>query len=105
MRFEADLSFLFSGDLQPSLILSCVQISPTPQPILCTGSANELQHGFVADQRLPSPIPFDMTKQVVLNRIPFGGAGWQMRHGNGQAKLVSQVLQSQLPQPAPIAIG
>jgi len=41
MRFEADLDFLFSRDLHSGRVLGHVQMSPTSQAGLCTGSANE----------------------------------------------------------------
>jgi hypothetical protein len=43
-------------------------------------------------------------KQFVLNRIPFRGAGRQMRHGYRQPHFVGQLLKVVFPQPTAIAV-
>src|SRR5207253_2212712 len=105
MRLQIDLSLLLPGDFYPRCIIAGVEQSAASEPTLSFGRANELQRGLITDQWLSSPVLTDKTEQVVLNRIPFGSAGWQMCDRNLQVEFICQLLQPKFPQPAAIAIG
>ena len=46
----------------------------------CFCGANKFDDGLLINQGHASPIGFDVTKQTMLNQIPLGCAGWQVRH-------------------------
>ena len=48
--------------------------------------------GQVADQRLGAPVHGYEGEQLVLDAVPFAGAGWQMVHGDGDPEFISQHL-------------
>ena len=46
-------------------------------------AADEIDHGLVIGQRLPSPVFGDVTEESMLDLVPLGGAGGEVRHANG----------------------
>ena len=104
MRFQVELGFLLGRDFETSFILFGIQIGSTSQTRFRPRGADIFEHRLVTHQRLASPVLFDMAKQFVFNRIPFGGTGRQMGDGNRQTEFVGYLLESPFPQPAPIAI-
>ena len=105
MGFEIELCLLLSGNLHAGCVVGGIKISTTAQASFRTRRADVLQHRFVIDQGLSSPIPRDVTEHTMFDRVPFRGAGRQVSYGNRQVKLVCQLLQAVLPQPATIPIG
>ncbi len=104
MPFQVDLRFLFSRDLETSFIIGGIQVGPTPQACFRSRRPNEFEDGLVTAQRLPGPVLFDMAKQLVFNRVPFGRVRRQVYDGDCQAELVRQLLEPVFPQPATVAI-
>jgi hypothetical protein len=52
-------------------VLFSVQIGSHHQAGLGTGGANEVEHFFIADQGLSSPVLGDLGEEAMLDRIPF----------------------------------
>ena len=104
MPGQIDLSLMFGGDLQAGMVSTPIQICANAQAGCSACGANELEYCFEIDQWLSSPIGFNMTKELVLNRVPFRRGGGQMRNRNRQIKFVGQLLEPELPQPDAVAI-
>src|SRR5690242_20301015 len=102
MRLQIDLSLLLRSDFHSGRIIGTVEPSTASESTLGSRCANELQRRFIADQWLTSPVLADETEHPMLNRIPFGSAGWQMSDRNLEVKLIGQLLQAEFPQPAAI---
>src|ERR1700733_4492938 len=66
---------------------------------------NELQHNFIAIQRLPSPVAADEREHAVFDPVPLRGPGWVVHDRDDQAELVRQLLQFHLPSPSSTAVG
>ena len=73
---------------------------------LSMGGADELEHLFVGEQWLSSPVLGDLGEETMFDGIPFGGAGRIMSDGDGEAEGVAQLsLDFGLPGPAAVAIA
>src|SRR5262249_6973657 len=68
-------------------------------------AGNEVDDGFMAQQRSASPILGDETEQPVLNLVPFAGAWRKMTYVQFQPQRVRQVLQRYLPQTRATAVA
>jgi hypothetical protein len=67
---------------------------------------DEFQHLFVAVEWLSRPVFGDRGEQAVLDRIPFGGTGWIMRDGDGEAEGVAELrLNFGLPGPGSATVA
>ena len=69
------------------------------------GGGDQLDDDLVADQRLAAPVLGDEGEQAVLDLVPFAGAGREVADGHGQAGLVGEALQLELPQPDARAVA
>lgn len=105
MRLQIDLSLLLRSDFHSGRITGTVEPGTASESALGFGCADKLQRCLIADQWLPSPVPTDETKHPMLNRIPFGGACWQMGDRDVEVKLIGQLLQAKFPQPTAITIA
>jgi hypothetical protein len=59
VSFEAELTDVFLGHLDSGLILIRIQDSLDFQSATGAGTANEVHHGFIVDQRLTLPVQAD----------------------------------------------
>ena len=82
MWFDAQGYHLFVRDLDTLLVSIGVKLTGDGEAGLGCGAGDQLDDGQVADQRLGAPVHADDGKQLVLDAVPFTGAGWQMVHGN-----------------------
>lgn len=92
MRHKVNLHFLFRRDLLARFINMLVQMRLTPQPRLGFSRPDELENGLVADQWFARPITANEREKPMLNRVPFGGARGQVRHGDRDVKCIGQLL-------------
>ena len=44
------------------------------------GIADQVDHDFMTDKRLPAPIARDVVEKAVLDLVPLTGARWEMAH-------------------------
>src|SRR6266702_4517958 len=63
-----------------------------------------MHNDFVTHEGSTTPIRRDMAKYQMLNFIPFAGPWREMADGDGEACLIRQALQCDLPQPTPTRI-
>src|SRR5580693_4735018 len=88
MWFDAQGYHLFVGDLDTLLVSIGVKLTGDGEAGLGCGAGDQLDDGQVADQRLGAPVHADEGKQLVLDAVPFTGAGWQMVHGNRSLSVI-----------------
>jgi hypothetical protein len=103
--FEVQGCHLLVGDFDALLIGIGIKLTGDGGTGLGGGADDQLDDGQVADQRLGAPVHGDEGKQLVLDAVPFTGAGWQMVHGDGDPKFIGQHLQFPLPQAHAVAIA
>lgn len=106
MLFEVELLHLVIGDLLPFLTSSVSASSMHPQPGLGGGTANILEHGVQTAQRLARPIQADLTKEPMLDGIPFRTPGRIMADGHAESIAITErLLQLELKAARPTAIA
>ena len=93
MWSKVDLLHLFVGNLHGGLILPGIQFCLHPQAGLGSRGSNQIDHGFVTDQRLSLPVQADKRKHAVLDFVPFTRIRWIMANGHFQPHLVGELLQ------------
>jgi len=98
MWFDAQGYHLLVGDLDALLVSIGIKLTGDGEASLGGGAGDQLDDGQVADQRLGAPVHGDEGEQLVLDAVPFTGAGWQMVYGDGDPEFVGQHLQFPLPQ-------
>jgi len=103
--FDIERFDLLVGDLFAFLVLSGVDVAGDSEARACGGCGNELDDDLVRDQGLAAPVLGDEGEHAVLDAVPFAGAGRVMGDGDGQAGLVGEVLQLELPEPDAGAIA
>ncbi len=59
---------------------------------------DELDDHLVGEQRLAAPVPGDEREHAMLDAVPLAGVGRMMRNADGDAGLVGELLQSDLPE-------
>ena len=96
---NVDARHLLIADLAPSRILATIQTTLDFQTFGGCRPGDQVDNGFVINQRLAAPIRCDKREQAMLDLVPFAGARWKMTDGDGQACLICELLQLQLPQP------
>ena len=57
-----------------------------------------MKDDLMVDERLAAPVLGDEPERAVLDLVQSSGAGRQMTAGDGEAKLVGQLLQLEFPQ-------
>src|SRR5690349_5104833 len=105
MRLQIDLSPLLRSDFHSGRVIGPVEPSTASESALGFGCAKELQRRLIADQWLTRPVLADETEHPMLNRIPFGSAGWQMSDRDLEVKFIRQLLQAEFPQPTAIPVA
>ena len=65
---------------------------PDGKPLLGLGGPDVLEHGFVAGERLSSPVLGDLAEEPVLDGIPLGGAGGVVGDGDAEAEGIAELL-------------
>ena len=94
-------SRLFGIDyLELCRVKALVQYGTTAKAARRSCTANVLEHYFEADQRFSCPIGSDQIKHAVFNQVPFRRTRRKMAYGDGQTKLIRQLLQTHAPGPA-----
>ena len=59
---------------------------------------NEADDGGMREQRLALPVLRDEGEESMLDLVPLARSGWKMADGNGQSRLIGELLQFPLPQ-------
>ena len=95
----------FIRHLAARRILSPVQAAGHFQPLRRGRSRNQLHDRLVVAQRFAAPIRGDEREQAVFDLVPLARPRREMANGNGQPRLIRQLLQFQFPQPQPRAIA
>src|SRR4051812_48000693 len=85
------------GDFDASGVLARVELRLDREPGAGANTADELDDGLVIDERATAPVLRDVTEEPVLDLVPLGRAGWEVRDADGEARAVSEVLQLRLP--------
>lgn len=86
------------GDFHASPIFLCDQGGRDLQSSLCSGFTDVLCRELKRAQRATGPGFANLAEEPLFDRVPFGGAGWRMADGQGQAKAVGHfVLQLLFP--------
>ena len=67
--------------------------------------ADQLHDGLMADERFAAPVLGDECEQAMLDLVPFAGAGGQVADRDGNADLIDEFLQLDLPQTDACAVG
>ena len=86
------------GDFDAGGIESSIEFTSDGQAGRRRGCADEFDDGLVVGERPPSPVPGDEREEPMLDLVPFAGAGRQVQHRDGEAKLVGEFLKFDLPQ-------
>ena len=102
---QFDSSEVSVGDLDTFRIWSSVEFGAYGQSSTCLCIGNKIEHDFVADQRLASPVRADKGKHAMLDFIPFARSRRKMADPNRYTDLVGESLQFQLPEPHPRPIA
>ena len=103
--FDVEGCHLVVGDLDALLISIGIKLTGNGEAGLGGGAGDQLDDGQIADQRLGAPVHGYESEQLVLDAVPFTGAGWQMVHGDGDPEFIGQHLQFPLPQAHAVAIA
>ena len=96
---------LLVGDLDALLVGVGVEYRLDRQTGLGGGRRDRLDDNLVGFQGSTAPVHGDRGEHPVLDFVPFGGARWQVAHGDLQTGLGGQLAQFGLPQPQPGAVG
>src|SRR6516162_1089298 len=80
------------GDRQSGLIQPRIELGAKPQPSLGRGRTDEIDYGFVANQRLAFPVHADEREHAVLDLVPLASSRGVMAYGDAQALVVGQLL-------------
>ncbi len=96
---NVDLLHFFAADLAPVRILPTIQTAFDFQPFGRRRLRDQVNDGFIINQRLPSPIEGDEREQTMLDLVPFAGTGSKMTDRNSEPRLIGELLQLQLPKP------
>ena len=98
MTFEFEFLHLPIGDFDAGSIIGVVQTCIDFQASFSSSSGEEVQDGFVIQQRLCSPVDADEGEHPVFNRIPFGRAGRIVADLDGHTESITEsVLKLVLP--------
>jgi hypothetical protein len=73
--FDVEGCHLVVGDLDALLISIGIKLTGNGEASLGGGAGDQLDDGQVADQRLGAPVHGDEGEQLVLDAVPFTGAG------------------------------
>lgn len=104
-RFQREGVHLLIRDFQACRISRRVQFGVNTQPRLRGGMSDQIDDHLVTDQGPAAPILGDVTKQPMLDFVPFACPWRQMADGQSQACRICQPLQFRLPQPRAPAIA
>ena len=63
----------------------------TFKPVVVLVMRIKLQGLLITVQRLGFPVFADLAEQSMLDRIPFGSAGWVVRNGDAQSQAIAQL--------------
>ncbi len=85
------------GHLDTDGVFPSIELGLDGEPCGRAHAPNERHHGFSVDQRTPAPVLGDVTEEPVLNLVPLGRAGREMRDADGEAGAVRESLQLHLP--------
>ena len=95
---EVEFTYFRLGELDSCIVFAWKQIGGDAEASVGFGGTDKVEHGFHIGERLASPVPGDLAKQAVLDRVPLGSAGWVMAHGDGETERIADpVLKSLLP--------
>jgi hypothetical protein len=102
---EVDLSDLLVGDAAPLGVATVVDLASHAQTGLRRGRRDEAHDDLMGDQRLASPVLRDEREEAVLDLVPLARTRRQVTHGDGEAQLVGEALQLELPEAQAVAIA
>src|SRR5712692_8751069 len=105
IRVKIESLHFLLGDFATGWIFAAIQAARHFQSFGGRRLGNEMDDRFVVTQWLATPIRRDEGKEAVLDLVPLAGPGRKMTDRNGQACVIGEVLQLQLPQAQPPAIA
>ena len=95
---EMEFAYFRLGELDSCVVFAWKQICGDAEASVGFRCADKVEHGFHIGERLASPVSGNLAKQAVLDRIPFGSAGWVMAHSDSETERnANSVLKSLLP--------
>ena len=86
-------------------IFAAIQPARHPQAFRRRRLGNELDHGFIVTQGFAAPIRRNKGKEAMFDLVPFACPGRKMADRQGQADLIRQGLQFQLPRAQPPTVA
>ena len=86
------------GDLNAVRVGSGVEFAPDRQAGLGRGTADQIDDGRSADQRFSPAILCDVAEHSMFDLVPLRGAWRIVTHLKGQAGLVGEFLELDLPE-------
>src|SRR6201996_8531613 len=104
-RRDVKLCHLGGGNLNAFVVGVLCATALDGQALLGRGAGDQLDDDLMGQQGLATPVLRDEGEQAMLDAVPFAGARRQMRHGDGQTRLIGQGLQLGLPQAHPRAVA
>src|SRR5918911_5711569 len=87
------------ADFNPRRVAASVEFGPYDEARLGAHAPDELNDGFVVDQRSSTPVLSDVTEEAMLDLVPLAGAGRKVRDADGQPRPRRELLKLSLPQP------
>ena len=97
---------MFRGRLEATGVVATVQVGGDGQAALGPGSPGIVENLLVGVQGFTGPVSGHFGEEPMFDRVPFGGAGWVVSHGDSQGERVGQLgLQFRLPSVTAIPIA
>lgn len=102
---KSDIRHLFIGDAKLFLIVIFIERASNPEPRLRRRTPDEAYDGLDALERATAPVLRDVAEHSVLDLVPFARAGWVVRDGEQQPRLVGEALKLTLPQACSVTVA
>ena len=98
MALNVEGSHFGIADFDAFGIAALVDVASDGETGIGSSGADQLNNDLVADEQFAAPVLGDMGKEVVLDAVPFAGAGRQMGDGYNEAGFVGKALELTLPE-------
>src|SRR6202167_5132706 len=95
---EVEVAHFCIGHLDAGGIGVLIEFATNLQTCLRRRRGDQLDDDLMADERLAAPVSGNEREEAMLDLVPLAGAGRQVTHGDGNAELVGQLLELDLPQ-------
>jgi hypothetical protein len=95
---EVEVAHFCIGHLDAGGIGVLIEFATNLQTCRRRRRGDQLDDDLMADERLAAPVSGNEREEAMLDLVPLAGAGWQVTHGDGNAELVGQLLELDLPQ-------